>query len=186
MPLVSPQPIPVVVNRQLALNQGLDTGAANRIGILGAMIAPPLLGAVVARDLARREAPPPIPPPRDTGEGPVERLAPGDSVEPVAQALKGALAPWLSSVHQAQQAADQSRASLEQAIEQHRKASENYTTQLKDTNEAVHEICGAVKEMLEFTEEEFDQVHGQAQEKVEEQERASPAAQGKKPAKKEQ
>ena len=50
------EPISFLVGRQLALNRNLDTAAANRHGLIGAMLGPGIVGPVIARELAIREA----------------------------------------------------------------------------------------------------------------------------------
>jgi hypothetical protein len=52
--------IRVIVNRSLALREGLDESRALTLGMMGAMIGTPVVGYVTTMALARREAPEPV------------------------------------------------------------------------------------------------------------------------------
>lgn len=56
MPLGSIEPLTFVVGRQLALNQNVDAPTATRHGLVGALLGTGLIGPVIARELARRDA----------------------------------------------------------------------------------------------------------------------------------
>jgi hypothetical protein len=73
--------IRLIVNRSLALREGLDETRALTLGMVGAMIGPPVTGYVVTMALARREAPEPVAAGSTTGElppTPADGIAPGD------------------------------------------------------------------------------------------------------------
>ena len=75
--------IRLIVNRSLALREGLDETRALTLGMVGAMIGPPVTGYVVTMALARREAPEPVAAGSTTGEVPPtpgDGLGPGDFV----------------------------------------------------------------------------------------------------------
>jgi len=68
--------IRVIVNRSLALREGLDETRALTLGMMGAMIGPPVTGYIVTMALARREAPAPEPEPVPPTPG--DRIETGD------------------------------------------------------------------------------------------------------------
>jgi PASTA domain len=59
----------VFVNRQLAINEGVDEQRALTLGLVGSMVGTPAVGYAVTIATARREAPPP--PQQDTSTPPV-------------------------------------------------------------------------------------------------------------------
>ena len=68
------EPFSFIVGRQLALNQNVDTSTATRHALVGALLGSGVIGPIVARELARRDAPAPQLPPIRVPELP----APGD------------------------------------------------------------------------------------------------------------
>ena len=62
MPLNQPDfPVQFLVSREIARRQKVDDSTATRLALTSALVAPGFLGAIVARQLAIREAPPPAP-----------------------------------------------------------------------------------------------------------------------------
>lgn len=62
-------PLQFLVGRELAKRQNVDDSTATKFGLTGALVAPGVMGIVIARQLAIRDAPKPLPALTATGTG---------------------------------------------------------------------------------------------------------------------
>lgn len=83
MPLGQINPLNFVVARQLASNQNVDASTATRHALVGTLLGEGILGPIIARQLAIRDAAPAAPAPIVTGTAP-----PGTPLDKIAENLQ--------------------------------------------------------------------------------------------------
>lgn len=132
MPLGPIEPLTFVVGRQLALNQTVDAPTATRHGLVGALLGTGLIGPVIARELARRDAEAAARSVVTSPPGTPALTEPGAAVDRMLASLQGYLDSQAATV-----------ASLEAQAEQLKNQAQTLQTAKR---EALERLCDSVRD----------------------------------------